>query len=137
MIGFICITFIIPTFSFSDRGALQSVLIIKEYKECYDALVDAMERGGSLGDCIYAIENTGREKNKRPLRRPMGYISDKGEEEIWTTTFSHDETMETEIKQESADIDQSLETLREYKEKLANKLIYIDEKLEDLRNDKV
>lgn len=118
-------------------GALQSVLIIKEYKECYDALVDAMERGGSLGDCIYAIENTGREKNKRPLRRPMGYISEKGEEEIWTTTFSHDETMETEIKQESADIDQSLETLREYKEKLANKLIYIDEKLEDLRNDKV
>ena len=60
------------------------------------------------------------------------YISEKGEEEIWTIS-SPDETMETEIKQESTDIDPSLETLRGYKEKLANKLIDIDEKLEDLR----
>jgi hypothetical protein len=131
LVPFVLLSLFQP-FSFSDRGALQSVLIIKEYKECYEALVDAMEQGGSLGDCIYAIENTGREKNKHPLRRPLGYISEKGEEEIWTTS-SPDETMETEIKQESTDIDQSLETLRGYKEKLANKLIDIDEKLEDLR----
>ena len=129
---------------------MQSVLILKEYKECYDALVDALERGGSLGDCIYAIENAGREYNKEPLRIPLGYISEEGENEIWTkvipnskpTSTTSDvlvaaagkELSESTIisKQETLNADESLQTLRAYKETITSKLKDIEEKLEGL-----
>ena len=122
---------------------MQSVLILKEYKECYDALVDALERGGSLGDCIYAIENAGREYNKEPLRIPLGYISEEGENEIWSKVIPNNnvaaaagtEMSESTVissKQETINADQSLETLREYKETITNKLKDIEEKLEGL-----
>ena len=128
------------------RGALQSVLILREYKECYDALVDALENGGSLGDCIYAIENAGREYNKEPLRIPLGYISEEGDKEVWTKVIPNNnqpkdvleaaaggnDISESNIKKEAINPDQSLETLREYKETLANKLKDINEKLEGL-----
>jgi hypothetical protein len=39
-------------------GAMQATLLLREYQECYNALVEVLEQGGSLGDCIYAIENT-------------------------------------------------------------------------------
>jgi len=59
-------------------GALQSVLMLKEYKASYEALVDALERGGGLGECIYAIESAAREEDLYELNKPLGYVLDKG-----------------------------------------------------------
>jgi hypothetical protein len=122
-------------------GALQSVLLIREYQECYDALVDALERGGSLGDCIYAIENAGRESGKLGLEKPLGYILEKpgGLEEEWATKLPES----AEPKQEQAvavaaapskpiDAEESLDTLRGYKEMVQARLKDIDEKLSGL-----
>jgi hypothetical protein len=68
-------------------GAMQAVLLLREYKPAYDALVDALERGGSLGDCIYAIEKAARENNLTPISRPLGWIvQDKEGTPLWTTT---------------------------------------------------
>jgi hypothetical protein len=120
-------------------GALQAVLILREYKECYDALVDALERGGSLGDCIFAIEQAGRDHNLGPLQKPLGYIIEKpgGLEEGWVTelpeqSFKEAETVVAAAKKESFDPEQSLETLRAYKEMMKEKLKDIDEKLQEL-----
>jgi hypothetical protein len=119
-------------------GALQSVLIIREYKECYDALVDTLESGGSLGDCIYAIERAGREHNKIPLEKPLGYILEKAVNEEWVTELP-------EIKQPAVqqiaqvveeskplDPDESLETLKSYKEIAKARLKEIEQELEEL-----
>ena len=38
-------------------AALQAILLIKEHQESYNALVDALNKGLPLGDCIMAIEN--------------------------------------------------------------------------------
>ncbi|KAL7560873.1 hypothetical protein ACA910_008160 [Epithemia clementina (nom. ined.)] len=58
-------------------GALQAVLMLREYKPAYDALVDALERGGTLGDCIYAIEKAARKHNLKPMQHPLGYIEEQ------------------------------------------------------------
>ncbi len=125
----------------SRRGALQSVLILREYKECYDALVEALERNGSLGDCIYAIENAALKYNKEPLRIPLGYISEEGQNEAWTKIIPNDSTIVTASEEnvpesiaESEDLntEQSLEKLREYKEALTSRIKDIDGKLEEL-----
>ena len=58
-------------------GALQAVLLLREYKPAYDALVDALERGGTLGDCIYAIERAARQNNLKPVQHPLGYIVER------------------------------------------------------------
>jgi hypothetical protein len=119
-------------------GALQAVLLLREYKECYDALVDALERGGSLGDCIYAIENAGREHNKLPLKEPLGYILDRpgGLEESWVTELpkssNKEETVVVAAQKAPLDPEKSLETLREYKEMMKAKLKDIDGQLEQL-----
>jgi hypothetical protein len=119
-------------------GALQAVLILREYKECYEALVDALERGGSLGDCIYAIENAGRDHNKSPLKKPLGYILERpgGLVEEWVTElpaeFRKDEeavAVVTKAQPKPLDAEQSLETLKEYKELVEAKLKDINEKL--------
>ena len=55
-------------------GALQAVLLLREYQPAYAALVDALERGGTLGDCIYAIESAARKHNLTPVQHPLGYI---------------------------------------------------------------
>ena len=124
-------------------GALQAVLILREYKECYYALVDALERGGSLGDCIYAIEKAGRDHNKVPLQKPLGYILEKpgGLEETWVTELPEEPLREKEpvlaattttTKQDPLDTEMSLEKLREYKEMMKEKLKDIEEKLGEL-----
>lgn len=59
-------------------GALQSVLLLRYYHASYDALVDALERGGDLGDCVYAIENAARADGTTPLTRPLGIVLDRG-----------------------------------------------------------
>lgn len=63
-------------------GILQSTLLIRRYKECYDALVRVMERDGTLGQCIFAIENASlnRPSNEPPL--PLFLISSDNPEEV-------------------------------------------------------
>eukprot|EP00531_Pseudo-nitzschia_arenysensis_P004019 CAMPEP_0116127848 /NCGR_PEP_ID=MMETSP0329-20121206/7050_1 /TAXON_ID=697910 /ORGANISM="Pseudo-nitzschia arenysensis, Strain B593" /LENGTH=492 /DNA_ID=CAMNT_0003621957 /DNA_START=48 /DNA_END=1526 /DNA_ORIENTATION=+ len=119
-------------------GALQSVLILREYKECYDALVETLERNGSLGECIYAIENAARVHNKKPLRIPLGYIKEEGAEEVWTKNVPNESggdgsaIPELVIEKEIFNREESLETLRSYKEELTKKIKDIDGKLEGL-----
>lgn len=55
-------------------GACQSVLLLKTYSKCYDALVDALERGGKLGECIYAIERAARDNDLGRLTKPIGVV---------------------------------------------------------------
>ena len=57
-------------------GALQSVLMLRQYKPAYEALVEALERGGTLGDAIWAVELAARQHNlpSREARQPIGYI---------------------------------------------------------------
>lgn len=65
-------------------GALQAVLLLRTYKASYDALVDALERGGNLGECIYAIEKAASDSGEEPLEKPLGYIAEKGLYGEWT-----------------------------------------------------
>ena len=75
------------------------MLILREYKECYDALVDTLERNGSLGDCIYAIENAAREHDLQPLRIPLGYISEEGDTEIWNKIVPNQPSDENTVQE--------------------------------------
>lgn len=121
-------------------GAMQAVLLIREYKECYDALVDALERGGTLGDCIYAIENAGRASGKLPLDKPLGYILERpgGLEEEWVTKLPEEPSLGGQTAaapvpaRKAFDPDESLETLRGYREEVQNKLRDLDTKLSEL-----
>jgi hypothetical protein len=124
-------------------GALQAVLILREYKECYEALVDAFERGATLGECIYAIENAARQHNKGPLQRPLGYIVEQldGLDEVWTTEIPNESLHSQinrvhELAKEKSHVspDQSLEELRAYKETITSKLRDLDEKLEEYKS---
>lgn len=60
-------------------GATQAVLLMKEYKPCYDALVDALERGGDLGQCIVAIEEAAEKNGLGWLRHSSGTILEEGD----------------------------------------------------------
>ena len=131
------------------------MLILREYKDCYDALVDALERGGSLGDCIYAIENTARKNDRQPLKQPLGYIVETSDgKETWETEFSLGNSVKTgtgvmqsattdlplKHKSEKAipppskrvDGDMALDQLRNLKKTAQDKLNDLESKLEDL-----
>ena len=120
-------------------GATQAVMLIREYKECYEALVDALERGGSLGDCIHAIEKAGRDHNKAPLLKPNGFIlelpgglEEKFVDELPMTTAENETTGTPAVAKEPAlpiDPEESLRTLQEFKKQMEAKLEDIDEKL--------
>lgn len=70
-------------------GALQAVLMLRQYKPAYDALVDALERNGSLGDCIYAIEKAAQDYDLKPLAQPLGVITkNENGEAVWSTTMT-------------------------------------------------
>mmetsp|Transcript_16372 Transcript_16372/g.21428 ORF Transcript_16372/g.21428 Transcript_16372/m.21428 type:complete len:545 (-) Transcript_16372:216-1850(-) len=62
-------------------GALQAVLALREYKPAYDALVDALEHGGTLGDCIFAIEKAARKHGLGPVKHPLGFIVEEQDED--------------------------------------------------------
>jgi hypothetical protein len=68
-------------------GALQAMLVLRQYRPAYDAVVKALEYGGTLKDCIYAIEQAGRNYDlpTKGNRQPVGYIA-QGDENgsIWT-----------------------------------------------------
>jgi hypothetical protein len=123
-------------------GATQAVLLLKKYKPCYDALVDALERGGDLGSCIVAIENAARREGLGWMRKPVGtifedvefgrfvegYDSNVNSEVIETTnggtngvpTFGVDPITSTE------------EFLQKYREQMEKKLQSIDAQLAEM-----
>ena len=123
-------------------GATQAVMLLREYKVCYDALVDALERGGTLGDCIYAIEKAGRDNNIAPLQKPKGYIMELpgGLEEKWVLgdiPIKEEDTVASppSIEKDTPPMDpeESIQMLREFKKQMEAKLEDIDKKLGNLR----
>jgi len=127
-------------------GALQAVLMLREYKPAYEALVDALERGGKLADCIYAIEKAARDYNLQPLSRPVGYVVG----DRWTTSPPDAPTLnesngEQKQIENIADSDAtsnlskdefneqaSMEKLKQYRSEVEAKLRSIEEQLKKL-----
>lgn len=121
-------------------GALQAVLLLREYSDCYDALVDALERGGDLGDCVYAIENAAKEKGLPTIaEKPLGYIVDQGAFGEFVTTAPENtkptptatSTTEKETKLDSS-LEDEVVSLEELKRQMQKKLEDIDSKLDQL-----
>jgi hypothetical protein len=116
-------------------GVLNAILMLREYKECYDALVDTLERGKTLGDCIHAIENAGRAYNKLPLQMPLGYIVEQpgSTEEVWVTSVSDKSLGENYAVPTSAfsDPEESLKNLRSL---ATRRITALDDKLKELNN---
>ena len=119
-------------------GALQAVLLLREYKECYDALVDALERGKTLGECIYAIESAGRKFNKLPLEKPIGFIVEQtdGADEVFVNELPKQVTLDREHKSYSQPVpstasnpEDSLESLRSI---VTNKISDLESQIEEL-----
>jgi hypothetical protein len=143
-------------------GALQAVLMMREYKPAYDALVDALERGGSLGDCVYAIEKAAREHDLKPLQQPVGYIVDgpadngvlDGSGSTWTTVdpgvtgvavggVDEKKQLEQQLATLAVKVDQpkaafngeeSMATLKGYRTIMEDRLKELDEKLKDIED---
>mmetsp|Transcript_10434 Transcript_10434/g.16016 ORF Transcript_10434/g.16016 Transcript_10434/m.16016 type:complete len:484 (+) Transcript_10434:59-1510(+) len=121
-------------------GALQAVLLLRQYKDCYEALVNVLEEGGTLGDCTYAIEKAGREKGLSPIKEPMGYILDEGPYGVWTLEKPKnvekvpDPQGNTKKQSYGFSSDESLVTLEEYRNKMEDRLKAINSRLEELDN---
>jgi len=141
-------------------GALQAVLLTRQYKAAYDGLVDALERGGTLGDCIFAIEKAARDHDLpgRGERRPLGYIVNDNGVAVWKVNEeekSNDGTKETanvgvralaveaastattstaneSSSSSSVDNESTLEALQSYRSQVEQKLRDVDEKLKEL-----
>jgi len=120
-------------------GAAEAVLLLREYKECYNSLVDAMERGGDLGECVYAIENAVKVHGLPSIaEKPLGYIVDQGLYGEWVTTSfeagnSPVDTKENETKStREPTIEEEVISLEELKKRMQAKLKEIDSQLEGL-----
>ena len=120
-------------------GALNAVLMIREYKPAYDALVDALERGGTLGDCIYAIEKAARDHNLKPLQEPIGYIDNgKWTKEMPSSLKSAEAVAVTASATKSTstatefDQDASLSRLNQYRAEVEKKLQDVERELKEL-----
>lgn len=125
---------------------------MKEYKPCYDALVDALERGGDLGQCIVAIEEAAEKNGLGWLRHSSGTIFEEGEFGKWVPYSDGDAITELNgsIAEPSAPITsvgtngvptlgedpitEAEEFLKMYKENLTQKLETIDKRLNELDN---
>ena len=78
--------------------------MLRQDKPAYEALVEALERGATLGEAIWAVERAARQHNLpgREARQPIGYIVNDQGVAVWTvdpenataaaTTSSNDET---------------------------------------------
>jgi hypothetical protein len=131
-------------------GATQAVLLMKEYKPCYDALVDALERGGDLGQCIVAIEEAAEKNGLGWLRHSSGTILEEGDFGKWVpydgTTELNGNTEEPPTLVTNGGTTNGVPTLGEdpiteaeqflkmYKETLTQKLETIDNELNKLDN---
>jgi hypothetical protein len=115
---------------------------------CYDALVDALERGGELGECVYAIENAVKENGLPSIAdKPLGYIADQGLYGEWITTDIPDfegnmsttvtSTTVTSTREDISDstaalVQEEVLSLEELKQRMQTKLKEIDSQLDDL-----
>lgn len=138
-------------------GACQSILLLREYKACYEALVDALERGGKLGECVYAIEKAARDNNLEPLTKPIGFIRDYEPNGYWEVLKNGDplppsiSSTETEtvtpivntttatkqsvLTSTSIDIEESdavIEKLQQSREKMMQRLKEIENELSEM-----
>jgi hypothetical protein len=129
-------------------GATQAVLLMKEYKPCYDALVDALERGGDLGQCIVAIEEAAEKNGLGWLRSSFGTIYEDGDFGKWVPSEGTELNGITEEKPTPLvngrnngagvptygedPITSAEEFLQKYKESLTQKLETIDKELKAL-----
>ena len=126
-------------------GATQAVLLLKEYKPCYDALVDALEKGGDLGQCIVAIEDAAKRNELGWLRKPLGKVIEDGEfgsfvpidEECDVSTSQADCSTPIDgingVPTYGEDPITSTEKfLKQYKEVMEKKLEKIEEELEEM-----
>jgi len=124
-------------------GILQAVLLLKEYRVCYEALVDALERGGELGRCVYAIEKAAAENGLKAQNLPIGYVLDQGAYGEWTTSMKENDD-DSRIKEVSskpsttestvASLQDEVQSLLELKKAMQKKLDAIDNELDDLDN---
>lgn len=119
-------------------GALQSTLLLKEYKPSYDALVEALERGGDLGECVYAIENAAKEKGLPSIaQKPLGYIVNQGPYGEWVTTSPQSEFVKENPQKNSTekafDVEEEILSLEELKARMQKKLNDIDSKLNNMQ----
>lgn len=136
-------------------GATEAVLLLKEYKPCYDALVDALERGGDLGNCIVAIENAAKKEGLGWLPKPFGMVLDEGEHGKWIPIEESDMMSSSNgnsLAMDGSNVDPTStngETngvptygedpitstehfLQKYREEMEQKLASIDQKLDEL-----
>lgn len=111
-------------------GALQAILLLKEYKPCYESLVDALERGGDLGDCILAIETAAKENGLGSIQKPLGYLSDG--DWVIMDQISSTKTVGVATKRDEISKDE-LMSLAELKAQMERKLRDIDTQLDRLQ----
>lgn len=116
-------------------GAMQAVLMLREYQPAYEALVDALERGGRLGDCIHAIEAAARENGLNKAAKPLGWIVEEGSEVKWTTENPvQANEVEAQAVVEPFDEEASLEELTRYRTEVEDRLRDIEERLKEIQD---
>jgi len=116
-------------------GAVQAVLLLKQFKPSYDALVDALERGGKLGECIYAIEKAAMDNKLEPLSEPIGiFKTDDSQDGYWETDnqsgIKYGEISNFRSPEEEKGIDP--EILKKSTQLLEERLRAIDKELKNL-----
>jgi hypothetical protein len=83
-------------------GALQAILLLRQYTAAYDALVATLEAGeSSLADCIWAIEQAARKYELPSTTTPVGYIvrnNDNGTGEAFEWKTAGQMKLELEVK---------------------------------------
>jgi hypothetical protein len=115
-------------------GVGQAVMLLTAYKPAYDALVDALERGCKLGECIYAIEKAARDNNLGPLHHPLGKIQESSG--LWEPYQPNQSTVSSVPQEEVHTVEQSTDAstttegfLKRYKAALQEKLQRLDNSL--------
>lgn len=115
-------------------GALQAILLLTEYKPCYDALVDALERGGDLGECILAIESSARTHDLGPIQKPLGYIAEQGAYGEWVSEIPMPvSNMVSVASKTRSSPENDILSLAELKAQMEKKLKDIDSQLDQLK----